>query len=176
MKKPNSPKRMSDKKVRSKTGKTWTEWFAVLDKEGAVTMPHKDIALMLSSKYKVPDWWCQMVTVVYEQEKDLRKLNETATGYQSSVSKTFNLPAAKLYNAWSDEKERTKWLSKRGITITTAHKNRVIRAKWLDGKSRLNIDFYTKMSGVQMVVQHNKIASEAAAKKLKVYWKEALEK
>ena len=39
--------RMSDAAVQAKTGKTWPEWFAVLDKAGAAKMTHKEIAAHL---------------------------------------------------------------------------------------------------------------------------------
>ncbi|HET9469636.1 MAG TPA: hypothetical protein VFO24_00940, partial [Usitatibacter sp.] len=54
------------------TGRPWSEWLAVLDRAGARTLSHKDIALLLSRKFGVPDWWGQMVTVGYEQARGLR--------------------------------------------------------------------------------------------------------
>src|ERR1700752_4374658 len=62
----------SDAVLRA-TGKAWDEWLKLLDRAGAKKMPHKDIALMLSRQFKVPDWWSQMVTVGYEQARGLRK-------------------------------------------------------------------------------------------------------
>jgi hypothetical protein len=32
---------ISDAAVQAKTGKTWTEWFAILDQAGAAAWPHK---------------------------------------------------------------------------------------------------------------------------------------
>ena len=53
--------------VQAKTGKTWAEWFAILDAADAQTMSHPRIARYLQEEHSVPDWWCQMVTVGYEQ-------------------------------------------------------------------------------------------------------------
>ena len=39
--------RVSDEAVRAKTGKAWTEWFAVLDRAGAATLTHREIAAHL---------------------------------------------------------------------------------------------------------------------------------
>ncbi len=58
--------------VMRATGRPWSEWLAVLDRAGARAMAHKDIALLLSRKFGVPDWWGQMVTVGYEQARGLR--------------------------------------------------------------------------------------------------------
>ena len=59
--------RISDAAVRKATGKSWDEWFAVLDSEGADALPHKQIARLLYDKgYIASSWWCQTVTVAYE--------------------------------------------------------------------------------------------------------------
>ena len=97
---------ISDEAVKSKTGKTWAEWIKVLDKAKAYEMPHKDIAIYLSEKHQVPDWWSQMVTVGYEQARGLREKHERPEGYQISVSKTLGVPVATLYAAWTDEAVR----------------------------------------------------------------------
>ena len=64
---------MSDAAVKAKTGKTWAEWIAALDKAGAKAMSHKEITKLLSSRHKLADWWSQMVTVGYERAKGLRE-------------------------------------------------------------------------------------------------------
>ncbi len=33
--------RMSDAAVKAKTGKDWQQWFAILDRAGAMKMSHK---------------------------------------------------------------------------------------------------------------------------------------
>ena len=49
--------RVSDAAVQAKTGKTWAEWFKVLDAAGAQKLTHKEIAAFLYEKLKVPGWW-----------------------------------------------------------------------------------------------------------------------
>ena len=50
---------MSDAAVQAKTGKTWKEWFAILDRAGARKMAHKEIAAYLYRELQVPAWWSQ---------------------------------------------------------------------------------------------------------------------
>ena len=57
MKKPRESKRMSDAAVKERTGKTWPEWFKILDKAGAKKMRHQDISAYLSKEHKVGPWW-----------------------------------------------------------------------------------------------------------------------
>lgn len=73
---------MSDKAVKTKTGKDWRQWFSILDKAGARKMSHKEIAEYLYRRRGVPDcWWSQMVTVTYEQSRGLREKHQRADGY-----------------------------------------------------------------------------------------------
>ncbi|MSQ32299.1 MAG: hypothetical protein EXR59_03555 [Dehalococcoidia bacterium] len=91
--------RMSDSALKAKIGKVWSEWFAILDKAAAAKMDHKSITSYLSEKQKVPDWWCQMVTVTYEQARGKRELYQTTHGYQASASKTLAAPLSAIYEA-----------------------------------------------------------------------------
>jgi hypothetical protein len=63
-----------DAAVREKTGKSWQEWFTVLDRAGCAKMPHREIAAYVDENYEVSPWWGQMVTVAYEQARGLRRL------------------------------------------------------------------------------------------------------
>ncbi len=166
---------ISAETVQAKTGKGWAEWIAILDQAGAKAMAHKDIALYLSEKQGVPDWWCQMVTVGYEQARGLRGKHEKPEGYQISRSKTLAAPVATLYAAWADKRKRTRWL-KEALTIRTATLDKSLRILWGDGQTSLDVSFYPKGEGkCQLVVQHSKIANAKAAEKLKAYWAQALE-
>jgi len=104
--KPKTAPRMSDDAVKAKTGKTWKQWFAVLDKAGAQKMTHQEIAKYLSEKQGVGPWWCQMVTVNYEQQTGRRQNHERPDGFQVSVSRTLNVPVARLYKSFAVDKER----------------------------------------------------------------------
>jgi hypothetical protein len=50
--------RMSDESVCAKTGKTWAEWFSVLDRAGAAALKHGEIAAYLRGEHRLADWWC----------------------------------------------------------------------------------------------------------------------
>ena len=55
-------------------------------------MSHKEIAVYISEKEGCPSWWCQMVTVGYEQERGLREKHQKPDGYSVSASKTVAVP------------------------------------------------------------------------------------
>ena len=100
---------ISSEAVHAKTGKTWAEWFAILDRAGAQRWPHKEIAQHLHEKCGCPGWWSQMVTVGYEQERGLRVKNQSCTGvFTTNASKTIGVPLDVLFESWNDSKTRAK--------------------------------------------------------------------
>jgi len=170
-------KRISDESAIKSTGKSWNEWFSILNKAGAKKMDHKDIAEYLSKKQNVRDWWSQMVTVQYEQEIKGRRKHETTSGYHISKSKTFPYSVSKTFNAVHSPTPRKVWLKDPDFNITTSTKNKSIRGKWIDGNTNIEFQFYPKdKSKTQLVVQHNKISSIKEADKLKTYWGKSFEK
>ena len=73
-------------------------------------MGHQAIAVYLHEQHKLPAWWSQEVTVGYERIRGLREEHQTPRGYQVSVSKTLPVATEKLYEAWTVEEIRRRWL------------------------------------------------------------------
>jgi uncharacterized protein YndB with AHSA1/START domain len=169
--------RMSDEAVKAKTGKTWKQWFAILDKAGAKKMSHQEIVKYLNTEQSVGPWWQQMVTVTYEQARGLRKQHERPDGYQISVSRTINVPVAKLYKAFANDKARNAWLAEDGLAVRKATTNKSMRVTWNDVKTSLEINFYPKGDEKsQVVVQHSKLPNAKAAATMKTFWGKALDR
>jgi uncharacterized protein YndB with AHSA1/START domain len=168
--------RMSDEAVQAKTGKTWKEWFAILDQAGANKLSHQDIVKYLHTKQGVGPWWQQMVTVTYERARGLRQLHEKPKGFEISVSRTIKTSLAKLYQAFATEKARLTWLGERELTIRKATPNKTLRITWSDGKSSLEVSFLAKDERKsQVVVQHGKLPDVKASAKMKKFWAKALD-
>lgn len=168
--------KISDEAVREKTGRTRAEWFEILDREGALEMPHGKIAELLHGKYEVDGWWSQMVTVAYEQERGLREKHQKPNGYEISASKTLPVPIGTLFAAWQDETVRHRWLGDTGLTIRRATENRTIRITWSD---QTNVEAYFLAKGdakSQVTVQHGKLPDAEAAARMKSWWAEALDR
>jgi len=164
-------KRISDESVKKATGKTWYEWFSILNKAGAKKMEHKTVAELLYKRYGLSLWWSQMVTVQFEQEIKGRKRHETATGYQISKSITLDSSIAKIFHSINSPIKRVIWLKDPGIIITKSNKDKSIRAKWVDGKTNIEVQLYLKDDfKIQVVVQHNKLNSAKEAEQIKKYW------
>lgn len=124
---------ISDAAVRVKTGRGWQEWFAILDAFDVRTNGHKAAAHHIATEHHCGDWWSQMVTVTYEQAHGLRAKHQTPTGYQASVSRTFDVTVETLYAAWH-EPARAAWLPD-PLTVRKATPPKSMRIGWPDGSS-----------------------------------------
>ena len=74
--------RIGDVTVRERTGKSWEEWFALLDEAGAAERPHAEIARSLADEHGLSGWWAQSITVEYEQSRGRREKHERPGGYE----------------------------------------------------------------------------------------------
>lgn len=169
---------ISSEAVQAKTGKSWAEWLEILDKAGAKEWPHKEIATHLSEKCGCPDWWSQMVTVGYEQERGLRVKHQQCSGeFSTSASKTVAVPIAALYKSWSEANLRDRWLSDAaGLMVRKANLNKSMRFTWPDGTS-VEVNFWDKgPSKSQVALEHRKLASLDEVTRLKAFWTDALTK
>jgi hypothetical protein len=176
MRKPRTQKQMSDEAVKESTGKIWSEWFEILDNAGAKDWRHQEISAYLAKTHKVGLWWAQMVAVPYEHARGLREKFQKCTGeFAASGSRTLRVPMTKLYEAWTNEELRRRWLPGVKMEITTATRNKSLRAKWDGGESRLSVNFYSRGVGKsQAAVDHMKLPSSRECAKMKTYWFEAL--
>jgi hypothetical protein len=167
----------SAKGIRAKTGKTYSDWFALLDAAGARKMTYKEIVSILQSRHRLGRWWAQKLTITYELERGLRQKHETQSGYQISVSRTLPFPANMLFKMWHDKRVRSKWLIDDALTIRTATAKNTLRGSWANGKSRVVVGFYPRgQRKCQVVVEHTKLGGSAEASRMRKYWAEALDR
>jgi uncharacterized protein YndB with AHSA1/START domain len=166
---------IGDDAVQAKTGKTWAQWFALLDKAGAKKLSHKEIAAYVHDKMQCPPWWSQMVTVAYEQARGRRKKYEAPDGYQTSASKTLHAAAKAIFQAWVDDKIRSRWLPEAPLTISKATPNKSVRIRWDGGKSSADVGLFPKGSAkCQVAIGHRKLKDARESVRMKKYWTEAL--
>ena len=161
--------------VERATGRAWDDWLKVLDRAGAKAMLHKDIALLLSRKFRIPGWWSQMVTVGYEQARGLRVVNQQADGFAANASRTIATDLERLYAAWNEPRQRARWLPEAPIEVRRSSDGKSMRITWTANDSRVDVGFFAAGRGKSRVqVGHAKLASAAAVKRQKAYWSEAL--
>jgi hypothetical protein len=166
---------VADATIKAKTGCGWNRWVAALDHLGADKMPHRDIAALVVSKYKIDGWWAQSVTVGYERIKGLRAIGQRRDGsYEATKSRTFNVPLSTLFDAWANAAVRGRWLDRHIGKVRTSSPGKSMRLDGEDG-SIVAVGFMSKgPSKSAVAVQHTKLHDAATAKRLKEYWSERL--
>jgi uncharacterized protein YndB with AHSA1/START domain len=166
---------MSDEAVRAKTGKTWKQWVRALDAVGAREMPHRDIARHVNDEYDVSSWWAQTITVGYERIRGLRDVGQRRGGdYDVNKSKTLPVPVAELYDAFSDPRQRERWLPGVTFDVRSHRPPKTLRVTWKDGTA-VDIAFTDKgVSKSAVSIQHRKIPSKDEADVVRAFWTERL--
>lgn len=163
--------------VAKATGRAWDEWLALLDQAGALAMPHKAIASMLSRKFGVPSWWSQMVTVGYEQARGLREVHEKSDGFAAGASRTLEASLERLFGAWADPALRALWLGDAPVAVKRSTGAKSMRLDWTRGGSSVVVHFNPvgeRKSRVQ--VEHGRLADAKAVERQKRFWSGALER
>src|SRR5215208_4356696 len=141
----------SDAIIKERTGCTWERWVKALDREKAYTWPHRSIATHVREKYKIPGWWAQSVAVGYERIKGLRAVGQRRDGlFEANKSKTFPVPVARLYDAFSDARMRRRWLPDLDLTIRTAAREKSMRITWPD-RTSVEVGFMSRGAGKSQV-------------------------
>jgi hypothetical protein len=167
---------IADASIKAKTGCTWDRWVFALDHYGADRMSHRDIVLLVTSKYKIGGWWAQAVTVGYERIKGLRARGQRRDGtYEIGKSRTYNVPLLTLFQAWADTRVRNRWLDGGVGKVRTVTPKKSIR---LDGEDRsiVVVGFTAKgRTKSAVAVQHTRLRDRDTANRLKQYWSERLD-
>lgn len=166
---------MSDDAVKAKTGCTWDKWVRSLDYHGAATMSHPEIVRLLSERYHVTSWWRQMIAVGYERIRGLRARGQGRDGtYEATKSRTFDVPVAKLFEAWADARIRRRWLPDEGVRVRTATAPKSIRLGWSDG-TIIAAGFTAKGDARSAVaLSHGKWPDRESVTRVKTMWAERL--
>ena len=165
----------SDELIKEKTGCNWTRWVNTLDALGAAELSHREIAKIVSEKYKVQSWWTQAVTTGYERIKGLRAIGQRRDGsYEANKSRTYNVPVQELFDAWSNARTRRAWLDE-DVKVRTATSPVSMRIGWSDG-SIIAVGFMSKSASKSAVaLAHTKLPDKKAADNMKQYWSERLD-
>jgi hypothetical protein len=163
----------SDEAVSRNTGRSWGEWFAILDEWGARVRPHREIARYLGAEHSVPGWWAQSLTVGYERARGLRAKHEGPSGFTVGASKTIGVPIERLFAAFADEAERGRLLP--GLTVRTLRPTRTARFDRPSDGTRVVVGFTDKGPEKSLVaVQVERLPDADAAERAKAEWRERL--
>lgn len=164
---------VSDAVIRRRTGRGWEEWLDLLDAWGAVDRRHGEITGWLAEEHEADGWSSQSIAVSYERARGLRGVGERHDGFAASATKTVAVPVERLYDAFTDDRLRARWLPAGELRRRTATRPRSARYDWADGSTRVIVSFEGKGETKSTIaLSHERIADAAQAQQLKAYWRE----
>jgi uncharacterized protein YndB with AHSA1/START domain len=160
--------------VARRTGKTWDDWFEVLDSAGAATLDQRGIIAILAQKHGIGPWWQQMIAVGYESLRAKSDKPALADGFQISETCTLRAPISRVFKLWNDASERARWLADDRFVVKSATPGKALRARWGKGNSQVAVSFSEKAGKTEVAVEHQQIESRTAADQMKAYWQKKL--
>lgn len=92
---------VDDATCKAQTGKTFAEWFAVLDAFDGIKKGRRE-SIQHMYEQKPDTWWLTTIYVEYERSKGITKKDGLSEGYTICVTKSINAPVDKVYRIWNE--------------------------------------------------------------------------
>lgn len=168
----------SDAAARKSTGRSWEDWFALLDDAGAKEWTHREIAVWIQEYHvEVSGWWAQNLTVGYERARGMREVHEKKDGFAASRSRTYPVDLHTLYHVWADDERRAEWLAEPEITVRGGTRDRSLNLDRVADGSRIRA-WFTAKGGTKcsVSVQHERLRGPDAVTATKDFWAAALDR
>lgn len=169
---------VGDERVRAATGRRREEWFTLLDEAGAATWGHTRIAAWLAAAHEVDPWWCQNVTVVYEQARGLRVPGQKSDGtFTASATKTLAAPSDRVWPLLEGADRREAWAP--GFDERGGTPGRRVGLRDAEGR-RINLHLEESAPAkdgsprCRVAVDHDGARDPEEAARLKESWRAAL--
>lgn len=182
--------------VEKHTGKSWSEWIAILQKAQAQNWPHREAKLWLKQKYKLSPWWQSGVAMGYEIFIGRRVEGRNEKGeYSLTVTKTLPASQKRAWKFISSPEGSEVWLKPfapfalkpkaayevdGGIFGEVRTMKAPLRARltWQDENwekaSVVQIHLMPRPGEKCMIgIQHEKLPSNALRDKMRAHWKAA---
>ena len=188
---------MADADAKAATGKSWEDWYRVLDETGGPTSGRKAITERLMKEHGLAAWWAQTIAVEYERARSVHEKDGRPKGYAICVTKTIAAPAEKIFDAFGDAAVLESWLGtgatadfKEGGSFSTADGNRgrytkvarpkTLRFAWEDedpaAASTVELKLTPNGAKCGLVLNHERIQSRAHADGLRAAWISAIDR
>ena len=166
---------VAEERMIEATGRGWQAWFEILDGWNATSHTHTEIARWLREDQGVDGWYSQSLTVGYEQARGLRAPGQRKDGFVAGASRTVAVPVERLFEAFTDEALRARWLPGADLRVRTATAPRTARYDWEDGSTRVIVGFEAAGDAKSRVaLSHERLPDADAAEEMKSWWRERL--
>ncbi|WII73843.1 hypothetical protein QJS83_08125 [Bdellovibrio sp. 22V] len=186
--------------VLKSTGKTWDQWIEILNKAGAKSWQHKEIAAYLKNKRRLKGWWHQWVAIGYETAVGMRAPGRNLKGeYSITVTRTVHVDHKIIWKMMMSEEGLAIWLkpvskftlqpkahfeTDAGVfgEIRTMLANRRVRFTWQEGDwdkgtvvQMYLIPLRNKPGSTIICFMHEKLRDGRMRDPLREYWSQIAE-
>lgn len=188
--------KISAEAVQDATGRSWIEWFLLLDSGNAYELDHRGIVTFLENHIDSA-WWRQTVAVEYEKIYGMRTTGETADGsFEVGVQKSVPVAPKKAWELIVSRDGIRAWLGEgarpdptKGYVFETADgvkgefrvvkKMSHVRLTWQPSAwkahSTLQVRVIPKGPGKSVISFHHEgLPEERDREEMRRHWKEVL--
>lgn len=179
------------------TGKNWGQWLTLLEKHGGSQLERRDLVAWLRQKYKLSEWWVQIVATGYEIHLGRRMDGWNQKGeYSITATKSLAVGADDVWKFLISPRGIALWLkplspfhlrpgesfeNEDGIfgQLRTVKAGRRLRLTWQDSdwdrKSILQINIVPKPKGKSILVfQQEQLRQGRLRESLRQHWRKIL--
>lgn len=162
--------------VRSGTGRSYEQWYELLDNAGARDLSHQEIARWIAAQGVDSGWWCQSITGSYERHIGRRVEGQTCTGdFKTSTSRTLDATLDEVLQRWCTTVDGQTEFNGVPVaekpSVAATGRWRYWRAKLADG-GRVTVSITSAPSGrTSFGLSHDKLAGADEVELWKTYWR-----
>jgi hypothetical protein len=166
----------SDEKIKHAIGRDWDEWLKVLDRWGATSRSHTEIARYVNEEFGVDGWWSQTVTVGYERARGMRAKYQRPDGFFSvTISKTLPVDVDRVFVAFTEASERRRWLEPGTLKVRMTQPGKTARFDFPADGSRVHVYFTPKgREKTTVAVACERLPDPESVEERREFWKERL--
>ncbi|MBR6459776.1 MAG: hypothetical protein IKS49_06430 [Actinomycetaceae bacterium] len=164
-----------NKQLVATTGRSFDDWFDILDNAGAESWPHWKIKRYLGGKRKNDEWWASAVAEAYERARGSNPAHST---YSAKATKTVAAGLAEVWGLIDNEDERRAWLDIE-LEERSRQAQSALYSELADGsKVTISLRENPRATGSKnstlVTIRHSGLANEASLDETKAFWRSAL--
>ncbi len=189
-------KSIDDATAKADTGRTLSEWFALLDAAGGPALGRREIGVHLVGQHVDP-WWVSAINIAYEAHHGVVEKDGRPKGYTICATKTIKATPEACFAQLATPTALDRWLGsghqgevRDGGTIANADGNRAtvkkvqasktLRLTWdqVDAAPGTPVEIKLAPAGAKttVTVTHDRLQTRADADGLRRAWGEALDR
>ncbi len=188
---------VSEDSCKAATGKSLSEWFALIDARGGPALGRREIGQWLYQEMKVDVWWSPTINCEYEIARGQLEKDGRPRGYTICATKSIKAEPGRCHASFASAAELDRWLGpghqgyiKDGGSLANADGNRatvkkvnpgkVIRLIWEDPEltapTPVEIKFAPAGAKTTVMVTIDRLQTRAEADGYRRAWGEALDR